>query len=325
MSDDNNEVDGVEYVGQAKFGTDKPKRNWDNANWSIKKGETAVYRILPPFGRLAPSGKWFKYETIVWGFKGTNGKQRPFRSTLVKNRKGMIERPDPTVAWIESRNQELQDQIKELKSKGKTKAEIERLTEPLQEFVNQYRVNKFLLLNVMRPDGQIGRLTIKYKHKQALDALFEDLLNKENINPIDPKQGVWVEFSKKGEGRDTQFFCKAVEDVIRENGKTMKSIRPAPLTADDIKRMKDEAWDLTMAYRDISDEDVARLAESRGDPEVVDFVFGTKVTKTETVDVPEEAAPSEDMDAEQVVSRLVTPKKAKGRVLDGLENDDLDF
>lgn len=321
MSDEMN--DAQEYVGTAKFGNDAPKRNWENANWSIKKGETAVYRILPPFGKLAPSGRWFKFESVVWGFKGTDGKQKPFRSILQKNRKGMIERPDPAVAWIEGKNVELQERIKELKTKGKSKLEIEKLTEPLQAFVNQYRVNKFFILNVMRQDGQIGRLSLKYRHKQALDALFDDLLNKENINPIDPEQGVWVEFSKRGEGRDTQFFCRAVEDVTKEGGRTLKSIRLAPLTPADLKRMKGEAFELTMAYRDITDEDVARLAESQGDPDVVDSVFGTKVSKSAT-NVDDDTTTGEEMDAEDVV-KLIPQKAVKRKVLDGLEDDDVDF
>lgn len=40
-------------VGEPSFGGNKTKRNWDNANWSIKPDQPNIYRILPPFGTLS--------------------------------------------------------------------------------------------------------------------------------------------------------------------------------------------------------------------------------------------------------------------------------
>ncbi len=319
-----------DHVGKASFGSDKPKRNWDNANWKITKDSKHIYRVLPPFASLASAGRWFQYEAVIWGFTGTNGKQKPFRSILWKNKKGMIERPDPALAWIDRMHKELDDKMKEMKEAGKSKAEIEKKLEPLMAKCNQYRIDKFFNLNVMRQDGTMGRLKLKIKHKQVLETLFSRLMSEDGVNPIDPEEGVWVDFRKVGEGRDTQFTCEPVYEVTKENGRVVKSLKMAPLADADLARMKTEAFDLTMAYRNLSEEEVGRLAESEGDPNVVDSVFGVKVETSHSgplpkVDFDDVNKDADEVSPEQVMASLQPKKQEKAKLLSKFDNDDLNF
>lgn len=302
-----------DYIGEASFGNDRPKRNWENANWKVTEAGPNIYRVLPPFGSLAATGKWAYYESIIWGFKGTNGKQKPFRSILKKNRKGMIEQDDPAITWIMKVAKKKADRLEELKAdvdSGKiTKEEAAAKVQPLTDFLDQYRNEKFFTLNVMRPDGAIGKLKIKIRLKQALDALFQELIENEGVNPIKPDEGVWVNFKRTGQMRDTQYSCEAVYDVITEGKKRMKTLRPAPLTEEHLERMKTESFDLAVSFRSVPDgyDGIKRMVDSEGDPEVVDSVFGAKVTESSYDSksfVDEDTAGGDAMDAEAVMSSL---------------------
>lgn len=310
MTTENNEI----LIGEPSFGGPaKTRRNWDNANWSIKANQPNIYRILPPFGSLAKSGKWSQYEAVIWGFKGSNGKQKPFRSILRKS-KGMIQQQDPAVSWIEKQNLMRNKTIESLKSEGKSKEQIEKAVEPLTDFVKQFRVEKFYYVNAMRPDGVIGKLKLKISAKKALDTLFKRMLEEERVNPIAVSEGVWVDFRKSGEDLQTQYSCDVVYDVISENGRKLKVMRPAALTEKDLDKMKTDAFDLAVSYRELSFDDIERLVKSSADPDVVDSVFGSPKTTTALKEAASlEDAMEEDPDAEEVdVLAQISKKPSAG-------------
>lgn len=301
-----NENENQNLIGEPSFGgSQKTRRNWDNANWTIKADQPNVYRILPPFGSLAKSGKWSQYESVIWGFKGTNGKQKPFRSILRKS-KGMIQQNDPAVSWIEKQVLLRNKTIESLKSEGKTKDQIEKAVQPLTEFTQQFRVEKFHYVNVMRQDRVVGKLKLKISAKKALDTLFKRLLEEEKVNPISVSEGVWVDFRKSGEGLQTQYTCDVVYDVISENGRKLKVLRPAALTEQDLEKMKTDAFDLTLSYKDLTFDEIDRLVKSSADPEIVDSVFGTP--KTAALKEAPSFEDSGDSDGEEmdVLSQLST-------------------
>jgi hypothetical protein len=309
-------------VGEPSFGgSNKPKRNWEHANWTIKPGQPNVYRVLPPFGSLSKTGKWAYYEAVIWGFKGTNGKQKPFRSILVKN-KGVVQQNDPVVSWVEKHQAQRNKALEQLKAEGKSKEQIEKALEPLTEFLNQFRVEKFYSLNVKRPDGTFGKLKVKIAAKKALDALFKRLIDEEGVNPVSMSEGVWVDFRKTGEGLQTQYTCDVVYDVETQNGRKVKMLRPASLTQEDIEKMKTESFDLALSFRTLSYDEMERLVASSADPEIVDAVFGTP--KTSVKDVPHVDEESdgdsdlEEMDAMSLVTGDSKDKKAPPAVRDFL-------
>lgn len=308
-----NENTEESMVGEPSFGNGpKVKRNWDNANWTIKADQPNVYRILPPFATLAKTGKWAFYEAVIWGFKGTNGKQRPFRSIQQKN-KGMITQADPAVQWIEKHVAQRTKMIESLKAEGKTKEQIEKATEPLTEFTQQFRVDKFFTVNALRPDGTVGKLKLKISAKKAYDALCKMMLEEEGVNPIAASEGVWVDFRKTGEGLQTSYIANAVYDVEVQGTRKVKVLRPAVLTAETLEKMKTDAFDLTKSFKDLTFDQIDSLVKSSGDPEVVDSIFGAPVTApTPVKDVPtyDETSAGDDDEEVDVVALTSKGKKA---------------
>lgn len=306
MSNENNDS----MVGEPSFGGNKTKRNWDNANWSIKPDQPNIYRILPPFGTLSQTGKWAFYEAVVWGFKGTNGKHRPFRSIQQKN-KGMITQSDPAVSWIEKHVAQRTKMIESLKGEGKSKEQIQKAVEPLTEFTEQFRVDKFFTVNAMRPDGVIGKLKLKISAKKAYDALCKQLLEEEQVNPISASQGVWVDFRKTGEGLQTTYAANVVYDVEMQGTRKVKVLKPAALTPADLEKMKTDAFDLTKSFKDLTFEQIDSLVKSNGDPEVVDSIFGAPVTaaSTSTKEVPSYDESSSGDDDVEIDVLAITKKK----------------
>lgn len=75
-----------ELIGTARFGAEKNKKDYSNANWKVEANKPNVYRILPPFKTLAESGRWAQYESVIWGFKNSEGRHKPFKSIQRKNR-----------------------------------------------------------------------------------------------------------------------------------------------------------------------------------------------------------------------------------------------
>ena len=64
-------------LGKANYGTGKEI-------FKIMDGDN-IYRILPPMGKLAKSGKWNQYYRVEWGFKNSAGKNRTFQDVRVVN------------------------------------------------------------------------------------------------------------------------------------------------------------------------------------------------------------------------------------------------
>src|ERR1700679_396603 len=105
-------------IGKARFGGQQQQRKY----FKLKDGEQ-VYRILPPLKELADSGRWSVFHSVHYGYKGTDGKQKPFLSPEVKNRKNnMVEIPDAAKDRIST----LKAKFEEAKASG-NKAALEKL------------------------------------------------------------------------------------------------------------------------------------------------------------------------------------------------------
>src|SRR5277367_1302186 len=197
METKENNMNEETVVGKATYGKNNGGRtNWANSNWKIEEGEDNIYQLLPPFGLLAASGKWFFYDSGHWGYKLTNGKARSFRCVQRKNRKTkMIEVDCPECNKIQETKNLLDDRTKEWLSKGRSKDEIRDLSKPLTAWLFAHNNSKGFWLNARRQDGQMGRLFLKITAKQSLDTVIENLISKENItDPI--AEGVWFNFKK---------------------------------------------------------------------------------------------------------------------------------
>jgi hypothetical protein len=298
-------------IGKPVYGNQSnAKANAANANWKIGDEGSHIYRVLPPFGTNAESGRWSQYEALHWGFALSNGKKRVFRCMQRKNRKtGMIDVECPMCTKIEEQKAVLEQKQKELKSSGKSKDQIKAILEPLNDWLQRYNVQKGHFVNALRRDGQIGRLFIKIKCKQSLDKTCKELVEKEGIDPIWAQEGVWLDFQRTGMDRDTTYNVVPAMEDIEVNGRRLKDICRAPLNEEIIERMKKEAWDLATYHKDLAYNEILMLVNSDGDPEIVDSVFGAPAISTAPKAEPEYEP--EESDVDPAPAKVAPPARPK--------------
>jgi hypothetical protein len=308
-----------DFIGKASYGKTGGK-DWSNANWRLEEGKDNIYQILPPFGLLAATGRWFFYDSIHWGYSSTTGKARPFRCIQRKNRKTkMIEIECPECTKIAETRSILETKEKEWMTQRpvKSKDEIKELGKPLSSWLYAHNNAKGFWLNVRRQDGQLGKLFLKITAKQSLDVALNDLRNKEGVDdPI--AAGVWFNFQKiKGDNNRNVYPVSVVMNEVVLNGRKLKEVKAEPLSEDVFNRMKAESFELTLGYRDLSFDEIKQLVDSGGDPAITDTVFG--VAKTTTVEendfIPEDEQNTEPLppvnDAEAVLLKQLEELRAK--------------
>ena len=299
-------------IGEPVFGSNSQNQrpNIGNANWKLDKEGSHIYRVLPPFGLLARSGRWSFYEAIHWGFGASNGKKRPFRCILRKNRKtGMVEQECPMCTWISQQVEMRSNKEIELKQQKRTDAEIKDILKPLDLWIRNYNLEKAHFVNALRTDGQIGRLKIRIKCKQNLDVLIKKHMERGGANPISAREGLWLEFQRVGQGRETTYPVEVVQEEMMVNGKRLKADKEAPLTNELIKRMAAEAWELSTGYRELTYDQIKMLVGARGEAEMVDSVFGSPKVSETVSSVVEDEPELDDETPEMRVLETESPKE----------------
>ena len=132
--------------------------------WKLKEGNN-VYRILPAFGKLAEGQypKWNQFYAVHWGYKNTQGKNKPFASPEKINFKTkIVEVRDPARERIK-KLEAIRDQAKQENNKAVYDQTVEAL--------KTYRVDKKYYVNAMALDGSIGVLALPYKALKSLEGL----------------------------------------------------------------------------------------------------------------------------------------------------------
>lgn len=300
-------------IGTPVYGTQKERKDFSNFNWKVTEDAPNEYRILPPFGSLAKEGQWFKYEAIHWGVKTSDGRFKVYRCVQRKNFKTkMIEVQCPMCKKIAEVQASRDARKATLEKEKKSKDEIATLLKPLNDWLQINNLQKGYFVNALRPDGKIGRLFLKIKAKQALDARIQELVNKKGIRPIDVDQGVWFRFTRNGTGQATAYGAELVYDERTIDGETVQVLKKAPLSEEVLKRMATEAFDLGGFYKDLTVSEIEMLVSAGGDVTIADTIFGTP---TVTQAVPEIAPPEDDEPAP--VEAKAEVKTAPAMVVEG--------
>lgn len=254
-------------LGKAKFGGDFVKRKY----WKLKDGES-VFRILPPLGDLADSGRWSQFYNVHYGYKNTKGQMRVFQSPLVKNRKTkMVEVADAAMERIEK----LKAQETSAKSSGN-----KELVEKLSKLLQQYNLDNNHYVNAIDQQGNIGILKLRHRAKLALDATIAKLRAK-NVDPLDTATGRFFVFSRSGTALETTFqvsVLQAQRDI--EGVGTVYQDVVHTLTEEILGRLEKEAAQLDKLYKRPTSEEVAKIVATSdvltGKSPAVDELFDTK-------------------------------------------------
>ena len=226
-------------IGKAKYGAQNQQRKY----FKLKDGEQA-YRILPPLGELADQGRWSVFHSVHYGYKSTDGKQKPFLTSEVKNRKtGMIEVADAAKDRITN----LKAKLEEAKKAG-NKAVVDRL-DPLVGSQGMYNLDNNHYMNVVDAQGNIGILKIRHKAKLALEAEIKKL-NSDGVDPLSVDNGRFFVFTRTGMGRDTTFGVKVLKEKLTVQGVGVVE-RDVVHTLDDetVNRLSTEAGELNKIFQ----------------------------------------------------------------------------
>lgn len=237
--------------GKAKYGGNK--RNY----FKIKDGDN-VFAMLPPMnigkGTLGDKGIWAVFYNVHYGYKNSEGKLRPFQSSLVKNRKTkMVEVSDPALERIEK----LKAQLEAAKKSGDQK-----MVAKLNEFVGpkgSFNLDNNHYINALDPQGNIGVLKLRHRAKVALDAEIKRLREK-GIDPLDPETLRYFVIRRTGTGLDTVFNVSVLTKTInvKDVGDVQQEV-VTKLTDADADRIFSEAADLSSLFKSPTSAEIARL------------------------------------------------------------------
>lgn len=242
------------------------------------KDGVSRYRILPPHGKLASRGLYFKFHRSHWGYQiKVNDKfvkipflcQREidFRTKeVVQDCLICVEKVDPIYNLCKAKEAEFIQM-------GLSKDQIREAMKPFNEQRMRYNREGKYYYNVMSEAGEIGVLGIPTKAKKALDTQIKKCIQEYHFDPVDADGGCWFDFIKEGRGGQTFHSVEIVqtrETVTLQDGsvREVPSVKRCPLTPEIIGRMDDEAGDLTDLFPVLTDEDQRRLLDSGGDPDV---------------------------------------------------------
>jgi hypothetical protein len=239
-------------IGKAKFGGQYQQRKY----FKMKEGSQA-FRILPPLGELADSGRWSFFHSVHYGYKTSDGKQKPFLSSEVKNRQShMIEVPDAAKERIASLKAKLEEA-----QKNDNKPVFEKLN-VLVGPTGMYNLDNNHYLNVVDAQGNIGVLKLRHKAKLALDVEIKKL-NAEGIDPTSLENGRFFIFNRCGMGRDTTFSVSVLKEKLTVAGVGVVERDVVHVVDEEMKnRFSTEAQELANIFKRFTAEEVSKIVST---------------------------------------------------------------
>jgi hypothetical protein len=291
----------------SKFGNSKigggltfTKRN----RYKLKDGDN-VYRILPAMGEHAESGTWSVYYNVVFGFKTTEGKHRPFQSSFSKDRKTKeVLSECAATNLILGLKAEL-----DLAKKAKDTVKVAQLAKIVGDYpiMGVYSLNNDHYINVVDSQGNIGQLELGHKAKLALNNEIERIRNTEQFDPLAPETGRYFNIRRTGKALDTLVQVTVVKEKISVviNGKNVAVEQDLVHTIDDalgerlLVQGKDNKWiykeaaNLADLFKRPTPEQVALIVSGAnivtGNSTGIDVVFGKNTDSVKDEPVPFEA------------------------------------
>jgi hypothetical protein len=253
-----------------KLGTAKYERQSKNY-FSFKRDQNQfILRIIPPYGKLAEKGKFSVYHRVEFGYKGTDGRMKPFLSPRVVNREKMVEQE--SLAHV--RREQIKSQQAQAKAEGN-----EAMANKCGELLRQYNQDAKHYMNTIDLNGNIGLFKIGHKGYTALQAKIKAIKEKDGIDPLGIETGRYFIFSRTGQGRDTLYTVeeyKKKQELSDGQGGTIVADVSFNHVIDDniINRLEAEAFELLDVYPSVSLEEEKMIVE--GGPAGVDAVFNAR-------------------------------------------------
>lgn len=274
--------------GKAKYGSDQKFQKTGKPG----KGPGDNYiRIMPPMHSFADEGKWAVYYTTHWGYAGvsksdpTKTTVRPFRCIEDKDRRTqMLRQVCPECENFRAKEKEANAFEAKLKAQGLDDKAIKANPEmkAYSDWLQSHAPERKWYVNVMYKDRTFGDYKINHKtHKKGIDAKIAELMDNQQIDALDPDQGVFFNIKRLGDGFTVpdviEVGMKMEEATINGRLQKIPVVELAPLSADEAARGLKECRDLaTLGGTLLTEQQIYALVNSDGSPEAVDKVFGER-------------------------------------------------
>ena len=211
--------------------------------FKVEDGDN-VFRILPPLGKLAKSGKWSQYYPVQWGFSASNKKKRPFQDCRVVNFNTKMVEVESPAKLLRDVIVAKKDAVVEAFKTGK--ASKEQVTSAV-DVVKKYNLDAKHYLNAVNLKGEIGLLKLNSTLMKHLKAAIKKYTDK-GIDPRAVDRGIFFNFTRANETGKIQDYVFSVSPYYEEQADG--SLREKIHVMDEafIGRLEAEAFELTDLY-----------------------------------------------------------------------------
>ena len=266
-------------------------------NFKLEQGSNR-YRIGPAYASLAASGRWNHNIRQHYGYKGAEDAQtgKSFPRTFIcpqeiDRKTEIVKVPCAECDDTAQLSEKVELRAQKLEQEGKSEEDINTVLGPQKKYLKEHNLDKKHLVLAKNESNEWGVLWLPWKALEALIARRKKIQEEDGVDILSTVDGCWVDFVRSGDGfRNTAYACDVVSEIVlMENGKKAKMPKQEALTDADFDAIEATCPDLTTVGTRLTSEQIERLVESRGDPEVVDAVFNEA---RETKKGRKEASPS---------------------------------
>lgn len=253
-----------------------------------KAGEPYLtVRILPPIHSCENTGDWFVGHTQHWGYSVPRANDpskkvimsfRCIEETAWRDGTRVVTKVCPECAEIALKRAEFNAAEARLKQEGRSKEEIKRTLEPLQNWLFSHNKDFKFYMNVKFLDGSYGTLRVPSKVKKMIDSIRNDLRNGPNkYDIVAADQGYWLVLGViEGRGAQTVYKCEVMTENVVINGDTYQKPKKAQLTPEDAEKAEAVCYDLRhIGIRRLPADKIRMLVESHGEVNTVKAIFGS--------------------------------------------------
>jgi len=267
-------------VGKASFGNKKKE-------FKIKDGSN-VFRVLPALGNLADSGTWYVYNRVEWGFKDSDGVNRPFldvRQLDFDNRDddgNFLVKVESAAYTQREKFKARKIVVSDLLRTDRTNSDLLEEMKELNENLKRYNLDAKYYLNVVNLQGEIGLLKIGATHFKALKAKRDKIMETKGEDILAINGGYFMDFSRTNEtGKITDYVFEVTEyqENVVVDGETYQKTKKHNMDDVFIGRLGSEARELSGMFRTVTAEQVERFV-TEGVPAIEEVLGRAKGEKS---------------------------------------------
>jgi len=239
-------------IGKASYGRTGGGHGW----FYIEDNKDNVFRVLPPMKSLAQVGKYAQYYRTHRGFRGSDGKQRPFLCVEEFNfKQKLITKHCPICDIVAN----LEAEVATFKGKGATD---EQIREYRNKNIFPFQAEGKYYLNVINPEGKVGILAVGSKMFKSLEMLAME--QEKKGRDITGMEGVFLNFKKQTTFKGDKNAVHKVDLYLYEDAAGPRYV-PHVINNDNAAKIVQDAADLSKLFKELNVDQISQLCALQGD------------------------------------------------------------